>query len=472
VSLKRYVSSLFRKWAQELEKPPKKESFLNKKIPLPKWALTGVVFLCLVVAILMEVGISKKHFLFAFLFSGIWSFYTTLYFEIDTEIRESQFFLIVLMFIFFILGTQFIISKNSTMFLLITPAVVSIVKFLVTKRAALFTTIATSLIASVLYQMDFSVFFISFASGIGALAFPHKVIKRSDIFLNGISIFVFMLVGVLCLHLFGVRQNVFFIIDIQNTIFTSLGAAIFVMAFLPVFEGLLGLTSDIRLVELGDFNRPLLKRLMEEAPGTYHHSLMVATLSEAAATAIGANGLLARVGAYYHDIGKIKKPQYFVENQTSENRHEKLKPEMSALIILSHVKEGILLANQYGLDECIKDFISQHHGTSVIQYFYKKASNSSPQDESTYRYPGPLPQTKETAIVMLADSVEAATRALDEPDYERIREVVNKIINNYFVTGQLNECPITLKNLQKISEVFTKTIMSIHHTRIEYPDSK
>jgi len=242
---------------------------------------------------------------------------------------------------------------------------------------------------------------------------------------------------------------------------------------LPLFESIFNITSDIRLLELGDFNQPMLKKLMTEAPGTYHHSLMVAALAEAAAAEIGCNSLLTRIGAYYHDIGKINKPQYFIENQLGDNAHENLKPEMSALVIVSHTKEGLLLANEYGIDDCIKDFIIQHHGTTIVQYFFRKAAEAGGNhDETVYMYPGPLPQTRETAIVMLADSVEAACRALEEPNFEKIRNNVNKIINNYFSDGQLNECPITLEDIQKIGGVLTKTLLSIHHIRLEYPEAE
>ncbi|MBU2222117.1 MAG: HDIG domain-containing protein, partial [Candidatus Omnitrophica bacterium] len=228
---------------------------------------------------------------------------------------------------------------------------------------------------------------------------------------------------------------------------------------------------------LADFNHPLLNRMILEAPGTYHHSLIVGNLSEAACSAIGANSLLARVGAYYHDLGKLRKPEYFSENQALKgNKHEALSPTMSKLVIINHVKEGMDLAREYNINPRLVDFIQQHHGTSLVYYFYKRAIEALEEDqdvkEDGFRYTGPKPNTKETAVVLLADSVEAATRALKEPSAQKIEEVVHKIINNKFIDGQLDECDLTLKDLEKISGVFIHILSGIYHTRVSYPDEK
>ncbi len=241
-----------------------------------------------------------------------------------------------------------------------------------------------------------------------------------------------------------------------------------------LFEYFFDIATDMKLLELSDLNNPLLKKLAMEAPGTYHHSLMVGNLAEAAADAIGANALLARVGAYYHDVGKIEKREYFIENQMrSKNPHEKLSPTMSCLILVNHVKKGLEIAKKYRLPQQIRDFIAEHHGTNIIKYFYQKALERSDGDEiheSTFRYPGPRPRTKETGIVMLADAVEAASRTLKDPSPSRIRNMVNAIVQERFNDSELDDCPVTLKELTKIKESFSTVLLGTFHARIEYPD--
>lgn len=244
---------------------------------------------------------------------------------------------------------------------------------------------------------------------------------------------------------------------------------------LPMFEYLFGLITNITLLELSDLNHPLLKRMIIEAPGTYHHSLIVSSLAESACEAIGANGLLARVGCYFHDIGKIAKSEYFTENRRYKepNVHENLIPSMSFLIIGSHVKEGIELARKYKLNEAITNFIPEHHGTGIVYYFYKKAIEKAKEGEKVtvddFRYTGPKPQSKETAVALLADSVEAASRTASDLSPGAIRGLVKKIINDRFIDGQLSECDLTVKDLYKIEESFTRSLAGIYHTRVEYP---
>ncbi|MBI4971804.1 MAG: HDIG domain-containing protein [Candidatus Omnitrophica bacterium] len=244
---------------------------------------------------------------------------------------------------------------------------------------------------------------------------------------------------------------------------------------LPVFEHLFNLTTDITLLELSDLNHPLLKKMVIEAPGTYHHSLIVSHLSEEAAKAIGANALLARVGSYFHDIGKMVKSEYFVENQPSreETKHTDLTPQMSYMIILSHVKKGIELARKNKLKDVIINFIPEHQGTGVIYYFYRKALDQKKDGEvinsDDFRYPGPKPQSKETAIVMLADSSEAASRSLEAYTPEVIRELVTRIILDKLKDGQLDECDLTVKDLDDVKESFIRSLMAVYHSRIPYP---
>jgi putative nucleotidyltransferase with HDIG domain len=254
-------------------------------------------------------------------------------------------------------------------------------------------------------------------------------------------------------------------------------SSIIVLGVLPIFEYLFRTVTNISLLEMADFGQPLLQRMVMEAPGTYHHSLVVGNLSEAACQAVGANALLARIGAYYHDIGKLQKPEYFSENQDIKNsKHDNLSPTMSKLVIMNHVTEGVELAKKYRLNCRLMDFIQSHHGTSLVYYFYRRALESLEEDqgvrEEGFRYAGPKPNTKETAVVLLADSAEAATRALKEPTPTAIEDVVHKIINNKFIDGQLDECDLTLKDLEKISAVFIRILSGIYHSRITYPESR
>ena len=254
----------------------------------------------------------------------------------------------------------------------------------------------------------------------------------------------------------------------------AFGCAMVVNGTIPLVESLFKYTTDFKLMELANMNTPILRELMIQAPGTYHHSIVVGNLVENAAEAIGANPLLARVAAYYHDIGKIKKPLYFAENMhPPENRHDKLAPSMSALILISHVKDGVELAKEHKLGQDLIEIIRQHHGTALIKFFFDKAQQREKDgqvNEQDYRYPGPKPQTREAALIMLADSVEAAGRTLMDPTPARIQGMVQKIINKIFIDGQLDECELTLKDLHEIAKSFNRMLSGIFHQRIEYPE--
>jgi len=277
---------------------------------------------------------------------------------------------------------------------------------------------------------------------------------------------------------FGVLKNLqpnIFLVEAGIGFINGIICSFIVMGLLPVFEYLFKITTDITLLELSDLNHPLLKELTLKAPGTYHHSLLVGNLAEAACDAIGANSLMARVGSYYHDIGKIEKAEYFGENIVEgASQHDRLSASMSALVITNHVKDGAELAKKHKLSQAIVDFIQQHHGDTLIYYFYQRAlekvADEAQLKEEDFRYPGPRPQTKETAIVLLADAVEASSRTLSKPTPARIEGLVQKIINNKFIDGQLDDCELTLKDLNKIAMSFVRVLTGVFHSRVEYPE--
>jgi len=301
----------------------------------------------------------------------------------------------------------------------------------------------------------------------------RKTIIRAGLIVGAVNSF-------LIISLYLISGDIFkaeVLISIGFGLLSGLLSSILATGVIPIIEIIFNYTTNIKLLELADLNQPGLRKLLIEAPGTYHHSILVGILSEAAAEAINANSLLTRVSAYYHDIGKMNKPLYFVENQRGiENKHDKLLPSMSSLIISAHVKDGAETAKQYRLGKNIQDIILQHHGTSCMNYFYRKAielnaEGNQPVSDKDFRYPGPKPQTKEAGIVMLADSVEASSKTLNDPTPARIQGMVQQIINNIFADGQLDECELTLKDLHLIAENFNRILNGIFHSRIEYPES-
>jgi putative nucleotidyltransferase with HDIG domain len=314
----------------------------------------------------------------------------------------------------------------------------------------------------------------------GSIIGAHGMRQCSDrgiIYAAGLKISVVNLAMAIAFQTFS---NTLFTMQTIYTAFFALVSGVFsagiVSGSIPVIETLFHYTTDIKLLELANLNSPLLRDLMIKAPGTYHHSVVVGNLVEAAAEAINANPLLARVAAYYHDIGKASKPLYFIENQGGEeNRHDKLAPSMSALILISHIKEGAELAREKHLGQPIIDIIRQHHGTGLIKFFYERAKlqaagTGQNVEEKDFRYPGPKPQTREAGIVMLADCVEAASRTLVNPTSDRIQGMVQNIINRIFSDGQLDECELTLKNLHEIAKSFNRILNGIFHHRIDYPE--
>ncbi len=334
-------------------------------------------------------------------------------------------------------------------------------------------TVAGAVTAAAINGNDLYMGMLFLISGIAAALLVNGARRRNAVIRAGVIVgFLQVLIGIILVNFRFVDPKQYLIL-FSNGIICS----IIVLGILPVFEMLFHTVTNISLLEMADFNHPLLHRLMLEAPGTYHHSLIVGNLSEAACGAIGANSLLGRIGAYYHDVGKLTKPEYFSENQDlAANKHDTLSPTISKLVIMNHIKEGIELARQYHLNSRIIDFVQSHHGTSLVYYFYRRAlervEDTQEVPEEGFRYPGPKPKTKEIAVVLLADSVEAATRSMKSPSPDGIRDLVHKIINNKFIDGQLDDCDLTLKDLERIAQVFIHVLSGIYHTRITYPDQK
>lgn len=274
---------------------------------------------------------------------------------------------------------------------------------------------------------------------------------------------------------FILRLDIFeIILDGGAVLLSGIFSGMLTIALLPYFEKTFNILTTFKLLELGDLSHPLLKELSVNTPGTFHHSMMVATLSENAAEAIGANAVFARVAAYYHDIGKMKRPNFYVENQRGgENPHNKLTPSMSNLIITSHTKDGVEMAKEHGIPKEIRDIMIEHQGTTLLAYFYNKAKQQDSKiQESDFRYSGPKPRTKESAIIMLADSIEAAVRSLDEKTPITIEKMIRKIINGKIEDNQLSEADLTFKEIEIIIHNFTKVLMGIHHIRLKYPGQK
>jgi putative nucleotidyltransferase with HDIG domain len=309
-------------------------------------------------------------------------------------------------------------------------------------------------------------------SMMGVLA-TKDITQRSDLTRAGLWVALTQVIGVGAISLIGYGDLRSIILNMIYALGSGVLSSILTIGLMPYFEHLFQILTPIRLTELINFSQPLLKRLMLEAPGTYHHSILIGNLAESAGEALGANLPLIRAGSYYHDIGKVRRPYFFIENQLGgENLHDKLPPSLSRLIILQHVDDGVMLARQYKIPEQIIDFIREHHGTSLVSYFYHKALKENPNSvrEEEYRYRGPKPRSKETAIVMLADAVEAAVRSLEHPTPQKIEDTVRGIIEERLNDGQLDESPLTLRDLNVIAESFVKVLNGLFHPRIEYPD--
>jgi cyclic-di-AMP phosphodiesterase PgpH len=332
----------------------------------------------------------------------------------------------------------------------------------------------SAILAGIVLGFDLNETLIFFLGGLAGAYKVRDARTRGVLIEAGIFVSIIQLVCALLINPVINKDILMYIL--KPLAFNGLICAVVVIATSKIFETLFGEITNFTLLELSDSSHPLMKRMVVEAPGSYHHSLIVSNMAEAAAGAIDAHSLLVRVGAYYHDIGKMVNPEYFTENQmVIGNKHDELEPSMSRLVIFNHVKEGIELAHKYHLNQRIIDFIPEHHGTSLMHYFYQKAlSEGLPAglEEKDYRYPGPKPQSRETAIVLLADSVEGATRSLEEHNPKRIEDVVHKVINNKFIDGQLDECNLTLREIDTIASTFVRVLSAMYHGRVKYPEGK
>ena len=373
------------------------------------------------------------------------------------------------------------------------PLVLSV---LLGRNHGLYAAFFVSFWSSVLFvKIDAPLLVISLISGFTAVYLTLQVRRRSKLIRAGLGVGVAIWLSSLCFGLIMINfyppmDNDWGMIGIQSALALGNGmaTAMIVGGALPLLEHLFQITTDVSWLELSDLNHPLLRRMTIEAPGTYHHSLVVANLAESAAEAIGANATLCRVCSYFHDVGKLVKPEYFTENMNFErNPHDDLAPTMSALIIIAHVKEGVDLALKHGLNQQVIDVIQQHHGTSLVYYFYKRALQQHEDAraggkimkmreedipevaEENFRYSGPKPQTRESAIISLADMVESASRSLEKPTPQKIEQLVTELIDQRLADHQLDDCDLSLRELKTIGERFRFTLMNMMHTRIAYP---
>ncbi|MDR5657984.1 HDIG domain-containing protein [Serpentinicella sp. ANB-PHB4] len=383
--------------------------------------------------------------------------------------------LLIMITIIFI-STLLIAEAISTISIYLIPlgASAMLLSILIEPRLALLINICLTILIGILIGND--IIFISMAI-VGGTAGVFSVLntqQRSYIIISGLAISIVNIITIIGIGFIYSHEVSKVLTFGMYSFINGILCAILTIGTLPLWENLFNIVTPLKLLELSNPNHPLLKKLLIEAPGTYHHSIIVGNLSESATNALGGNALLARVGSFYHDIGKTKRPYFFKENQlTSENPHDKINPALSSLIITSHVKDGVELAKKYKLPKEIIDFIAQHHGDTLVAYFYHKAKTSEEDiriEEHRFRYNGPRPNKKETAIVMLADSVEAAVRSLSSHSKEKIETLITKIINEKQEAGQLDESDLTLKEISIIKETFIKVILGIFHERIEYPE--
>jgi len=372
-----------------------------------------------------------------------------------------------------LLGELFsVISWSGARFLNPSALTGLLLTLLIDSQVATIATIIMAIFLTVINDLNWIIGLLALIGGLTAIFSVSKVSQRGDLMRAGFIVGGVNLVLMLTLGLLSKDTNLIY--NSYLGLLSGVLASIMAIGILPYLESIFKVTSSLRLLELSNPNHPLMRRLMLEAPGTYHHSILVGNLAEAAAEAVGADGLLARVGAHYHDIGKLKRPYFFVENQVGiDNPHDKMAPSLSTLIITSHVKDGLELANEFKLPPAVTQFIAQHHGTDLVRYFYHRASEANDEgtvEERDFRYPGPKPHGKEVAIVSLADATEAAVRSISRPNPGKIEAIVRKIIKDRLNSGELDESDLTFQDMDRIANAFVKVIVSMFHARVEYPE--
>ena len=398
------------------------------------------------------------------------------HFRRETFLNNSHTFFVLLLIILFVVLIRLAVSSNGISYYFVPLVIVPIIiRTFFDSRLALFIYMILLMITGFLVPDSFEFVFLNFIAGIVAIFSMTNVYKRGIFFFTaGI---LFLTYSILYLGMGIIQEGNLNNIDWYNFAWFGGNCALILLSYplIFVFEKTFGFLSDATLLEIADTNQPLLRDLAEKAPGTFQHSLQVANLSEYACRTVGGNPLLVRTAALYHDIGKMKDPLYFIENQSGGyNPHDSLNFEDSAAIIIGHVTKGVEIANKNKIPEPLIDFIRTHHGTTKVQYFYRSFIKSYPEelvDDKKFSYPGPRPFTKEMAILMMADSVEAASRSLKDVDGKAINDLVDKIIDSQFEEGQFNESPITLVDITRIKGIFKKRLSNIYHVRIEYPES-
>lgn len=427
---------------------------LGLAAPPTRWDMLGgtVLFIALLVG-LAAVYLRKFH-------PEIWN-------------NDRALLLLALIVLVMVLLTRIIATRLSG-FLVPTAAATMLITMLINPRLALFVGGVLAILTGVVGGNDMRLAAVAYVGAMAGVFSMRRVQRRADLayaglLVGGANVGVILSVGLI---VGGTPTEI--AMDAGMGVLNGVLAGILAIGALPYLEDLFRLVTPIKLLELSNPSHPLLRRLQVEAPGTYHHTVMVANLAEAAAEAVGADALLTRVGTYYHDIGKLRRPAFFVENQVggTPNPHDKMTPSLSALTVAAHVRDGLEYARQHDLPKAVADFIPEHHGTSLMTYFYQRAveRGDGQVDAEAYRYEGPKPQSRETAIVMLADAVEAAVRAMSNATPDRIDQTVRRIIRERLEDGQLDECDLTFRDLDRIAQTFTRMLTTMFHPRIEYPE--
>ncbi|OYV86484.1 MAG: hypothetical protein B7Z63_03930 [Ignavibacteriae bacterium 37-53-5] len=419
-------------------------------------------------------------FLMMLVIIGLLSIYLFL-FRKKIFYNNKMLLLIAVIFIFEGLLMYFAFTAQTTLpvqYLVLVPVASMILTIVFDSRVAFQSTVAIALMVGAMKGNDFGAAFTALSAGALAVYTVRDIKNRTQIFRSLVFIFLGYAVATLAVSFQRGEDAPTILADFSLIAVNSVLSPIITFGLLIFFEKVFSIATDLTLLELSDFNQPLLRELSQKAPGTFHNSIIVGTLAEKAAEAVGANSILARVGAYYHDIGKTLKPEYFIENtmESNKSKHEWLPPDISVQMVMSHVTEGIELGRKYHLPQRILDFIPMHHGTTLVAYFYGKALKrpfaTGDVSEGDYRYEGPRPRSKETAIVMLADSVEAATRSLPEKSMGNIVSMIDAIVKSRYEEGQLDETNLTFGDLTRIKENFLAVLSGIYHKRIEYPVQK